>query len=54
MKEFDSHNLDEFCNLLSKKEIDRRMYLRGKAEEYIKLLLYNKKDLILINKNYII
>jgi len=54
IKDFDSDEQDEFGNLLSKKEIDRRLYLREKAEEYIKLLLYNKKDLILINKYYII
>jgi DNA-directed RNA polymerase subunit RPC12/RpoP len=51
IKDFDSDEQDEFGNLLSKKEIDRRLYLREKAEEYIKLLLYNKKDLILTNKN---
>jgi hypothetical protein len=51
IKDFDSDEQDEFGNPLSKKEIDRRMYLREKAEEYIKLLLYNKKDLILTNKN---
>lgn len=51
IKDFDSDEQDEFGNPLSKKEIDRRIYLREKAEEYIKLLLYNKKDLILTNKN---
>ena len=50
IKEFDSDEQDDFGNLLSKKEIDRRIYLRVKAEEYIKLLLYNKKDLILTSK----
>jgi hypothetical protein len=51
IKDFDSDEQDELGNPLSKKEIDRRMYLREKAEEYIKLLLYNKKDQILSNKN---
>jgi len=51
IKDFDSDEQDEFGNPLSKKEIDRRIYLREKAEEYIKLLLYNKKDIILTNKN---
>jgi len=50
IKDFDSDEQDDFGNLLSKKEIDRRIYLRVKAEEYIKLLLYNKKDLILNSK----
>jgi len=50
IKDFDSDEQDEIGNPLSKKEIDRRMYLREKAEEYIKLLLYNKKDLIITNK----
>jgi hypothetical protein len=51
IKDFDSDEQDEIGNPLSKKEIDRRMYLREKAEEYIKLLLYNKKDIILTNKS---
>ena len=50
IKDFDSDEQDDDGKLLSKKEIERRIYLREQAEEYIKLLLYNKKDIIL-NKN---
>ena len=50
IKDFDSDEQDDDGKLLSKKEIERRIYLREQAEEYIKLLLYNKKDII-INKN---
>ena len=50
MKEFDSDDQDEEGKTLKKDDKDRRTCLRNKAEEYIKLLLYNKKDIIL-NKN---
>jgi len=51
MKEFDelefvfSSDTDDEGKQLSPKEIERRKYLRIKAEEYIKLLLYNKKSI---------
>jgi len=46
MKDFDS---DDELNI-TKDDKDRRQYLREKAEEYIKLLLYNNKDYISKNK----
>ena len=47
MKEFDSDDQDEDCNPITKDDKDRRNYLRNKAEEYIKLLLYNNRNEIL-------
>jgi len=50
MKEFDelefvfNSDTDDEGKQLSPKDIERRKYLRLKAEEYIKLLLYNKKS----------
>ena len=50
MKEFDSDDQDEFGIPITKDDKDRRNYLRNKAEEYIKLLLYNNRNEIL-NEN---
>ena len=47
MKEFDSDEQDEDGNTITKDDKDRRNYLRNKAEEYIKLLLYNNRNEIL-------
>jgi len=47
MKEFDSDDQDEDGNPITKDDKDRRNYLRNKAEEYIKLLLYNNRNEIL-------
>jgi hypothetical protein len=47
MKEFDSDDQDEDGNSITKDDKDRRNYLRNKAEEYIKLLLYNNRNEIL-------
>ncbi len=47
MKEFDSDDQDEDGYPLTKDDKDRRNYLRNKAEEYIKLLLYNNRNEIL-------
>ena len=47
MKEFDSDDQDEDGNTITKDDKDRRNYLRNKAEEYIKLLLYNNRNEIL-------
>ena len=44
MKEFDSDDQDEEGKTLKKDDKDRRTYLRNKAEEYIKLLLYNNRN----------
>lgn len=44
MKDFDSS--DDEINI-TKEDKERRQYLREKAEEYIKLLLYNNKDYII-------
>jgi len=44
MKDFDSS--DDEINI-TKEDKERRQYLREKAEEYIKLLLYNNKDYIM-------
>ena len=54
MKEFDSDDQDEDGNPITENDKDRRNYLRNKAEEYIKLLLYNNRNEILdedIQKN---
>lgn len=57
MKEFDSDEQDEIGTPITKDDKDRRNYLRNKAEEYIKLLLYNNRneilneDIFLTNKN---
>ena len=54
MKEFDELELvfnsesDDEGKQLSLKDIERRKYLRLKAEEYIKLLLYNNRNNMLI------
>jgi hypothetical protein len=50
MKEFDSDDQDEVGIPITKDDKDRRNYLRNKAEEYIKLLLYNNRNEIL-NEN---
>jgi hypothetical protein len=47
MKEFDSDEQDEIGTPITKYDKDRRNYLRNKAEEYIKLLLYNNRNEIL-------
>ena len=47
MKEFDSDDQDEIGIPITKDDKDRRNYLRNKAEEYIKLLLYNNRNEIL-------
>jgi hypothetical protein len=47
MKEFDSDDQYEDGNPITKDDKDRRNYLRNKAEEYIKLLLYNNRNEIL-------
>ena len=47
MKEFDSDDQDENNNPITKDDKERRNYLRNKAEEYIKLLLYNNRNEIL-------
>ena len=47
MKEFDSVEQDEIGTPITKDDKDRRNYLRNKAEEYIKLLLYNNRNEIL-------
>ena len=47
IKDFDSD--DDEINI-TKEDKDRRQYLREKAEEYIKLLLYNNKDYVYKNK----
>ena len=47
MKEFDSDDQDEIGAPITKDDKDRRNYLRNKAEEYIKLLLYNNRNEIL-------
>jgi len=44
MKDFDSD--DDEINI-TKDDKERRQYLREKAEEYIKLLLYNNKDYVI-------
>jgi hypothetical protein len=44
MKEFDSDDQDENGNPITEDDKDRRNYLRNKAEEYIKLLLYNNRN----------
>jgi len=44
MKDFDSS--DDEINI-TKEDKERRQYLREKAEEYIKLLLYNNKDYVI-------
>jgi len=48
MKEFDefvfNSDTDDEGKQSNPKDIERRKYLRLKAEEYIKLLLYNKKS----------
>ena len=46
MKDIDS---DDDESNIKKEDKERRQYLREKAEEYIKLLLYNNKDNV-INK----
>jgi hypothetical protein len=48
MKDFDSD--DDEINI-TKEDKERRQYLREKAEEYIKLLLYNNKDYIVKKSN---
>jgi len=48
MKDFDSD--DDEINI-TKEDKERRQYLREKAEEYIKLLLYNNKDYIIKKSN---
>jgi hypothetical protein len=48
MKDFDSS--DDEINI-TKEDKERRQYLREKAEEYIKLLLYNNKDYIVKKSN---
>ena len=50
MKEFDELtevNEDDDGNPLTKKEISRRHYLRNKAIGYLKLLLYNSRNIII-------
>jgi len=47
MKEFDSDDQDEDGNPITEDDKDRRNYLRNKAEEYIKLLLYNNRNEII-------
>ena len=46
MKNFDSS--DDEIDIEDK---ERRQYLREKAEEYIKLLLYNNKDYVIKKSN---
>ena len=48
MKDIDSD--DDEINI-TKEDKERRQYLREKAEEYIKLLLYNNKDYIIKKSN---
>jgi len=56
MKEFDELEMvfnsdsDDEGKQLSPKDIERRKYLRLKAEEYIKLLLYNNRNNMLIEQ----
>ena len=49
MKDIDVDE-DEYDNQPKKEDKERRQYLREKAEEYIKLLLYNNKDTVTIKK----
>ena len=49
MKDIDVDE-DEYDNQSKKEDKERRQYLREKAEEYIKLLLYNNKEKITIKK----
>jgi hypothetical protein len=49
MKDIDVDE-DEYENQPKKEDKERRQYLREKAEEYIKLLLYNNKDTVTIKK----
>ena len=48
MKDFDTNDDDVNIN---KEDKERRQYLREKAEEYIKLLLYNNKDYVIKKPN---
>jgi len=56
MKEFDELEMvfnsdsDDEGKQISPKDIERRKYLRLKAEEYIKLLLYNNRNNMLIEQ----
>ena len=49
MKDIDVDE-EEYENQPKKEDKERRQYLREKAEEYIKLLLYNNKDTVTIKK----
>jgi hypothetical protein len=49
MKDIDiEEDEDEYKS--KKEDKERRQYLREKAEEYIKLLLYNNKDTVTLKK----